>query len=216
MISFHPSPILSRRRPAGAFTLIELLVVISIIALLAVIAIPIMGSVREQGKTVQCRNNLAGIAKAVQLMMSQSDDEVFQGVTEVWPKRLNEQASVDYRIMRSPFDDRPERSIAPYPVSYGINERLFTIKRAEWEERASALILAAPEIANPTGEIKFPPGNTSAVDVKLNRPSGSIGGTHSGRRKICVAFADGHAEDMQFARFTDYSTDEGKRRWDGK
>ena len=44
-----------------AFTLTELLIVISVIVVLAGVAIPVIGIVRRQAKDVQCRNNLQQI-----------------------------------------------------------------------------------------------------------------------------------------------------------
>jgi prepilin-type N-terminal cleavage/methylation domain-containing protein len=204
------------RGQQNGFTLIELLVVIAIIALLAVIALPIMGSSREQAKAVTCKNNVGSIAKCAQLIMSQSEDEIFDGVSTAWPKRFAELASLDYKVLRSPFDNRPASSTSPYPVSYGINENLFSMGRALWEERASSVILAAPVTENSDGEVTFPAGNTSDSNVRLKEPSGSKGGTHAGRTKICVAFGDGHAEEWVFARFADSTSEDGRLRWKAK
>lgn len=60
----HPC-IHSRRPPAlAAFTLVELLVAISIIAILIGILVPVVGSVRESGRTAACANNLRQVALA--------------------------------------------------------------------------------------------------------------------------------------------------------
>jgi prepilin-type N-terminal cleavage/methylation domain-containing protein len=55
---------------AGAFTLIELLVVISIISMLASIALPVFGRVRGQVRSIINQNNQGHIAKAVTLYVT--------------------------------------------------------------------------------------------------------------------------------------------------
>ncbi len=65
-----------------AFTLTELLIVISVIVVLAGVAIPVIGIVRRQAKDVQCRNNL---------------QQIFTGITgyrmeyqQVFPAKLSD------------------------------------------------------------------------------------------------------------------------------
>jgi prepilin-type N-terminal cleavage/methylation domain-containing protein len=55
------------RRSCQGFTLIELLTVIAIIAILAAILIPVVGSVREQARGAVCRSNLRQIGLAIQM-----------------------------------------------------------------------------------------------------------------------------------------------------
>jgi prepilin-type N-terminal cleavage/methylation domain-containing protein len=53
------------RRQASAFTLIELLVVITIIAILASIAVPVAGKVMEKAKVLQAKTAMKGLEIAI-------------------------------------------------------------------------------------------------------------------------------------------------------
>src|SRR2546423_716947 len=53
--------------PLTAFTLVELLVVLGIITILIAIIIPVVGSVREQGRTTACLANLRQIGHGINM-----------------------------------------------------------------------------------------------------------------------------------------------------
>ncbi len=69
----HPSV---RKPQRSGFTLIELLVVISIIATLAALILPAVGSAREAARRAQCLNNMRNISLAVQNFASSKDGRV--------------------------------------------------------------------------------------------------------------------------------------------
>lgn len=60
-----------------AFTLIELLVVIAIIAILAAILFPVFASSKEVAKKSTCLSNMKQIGTALQIYLSDNDDQMF-------------------------------------------------------------------------------------------------------------------------------------------
>lgn len=64
-----------RRAPPG-FTLIELLTVIAIVAILATILIPVVGSVRERARRSACVSNLRQLTMAVHAYANDSEDRM--------------------------------------------------------------------------------------------------------------------------------------------
>ena len=65
---------LSRQRQVRGFTLIELLVVVAIIAVLAALLLPSLGTARERARTIVCANNLRQMITAVHLYAGEHDD----------------------------------------------------------------------------------------------------------------------------------------------
>ena len=74
---FIPSPILPRPMKKSAFTLIELLVVISIIAILAAIAIPVFSSAIERGRATSDASQLRQLGIGITSYLSENEDSMF-------------------------------------------------------------------------------------------------------------------------------------------
>ncbi|HEX8296024.1 MAG TPA: type II secretion system protein, partial [Chthoniobacteraceae bacterium] len=115
----------------SAFTLIELLVVISIIAILAGIALPVFNKVAERSKATNCASNLRQVGIGLNAYLNDNNDQYFAktggGEDETsWPKTLQAKYVPSWKIFRSPFDketsSRPSKQEPPnIPVSYGLN-----------------------------------------------------------------------------------------------
>lgn len=203
-----------------AFTLIELLVVISIIAILAGIALPVFNKVLEKGKAVNCASNLRQLGIGTAAYLNDNDDQLFYapgsaGVTSgTWPTTLHNKYVTNWKTFRSPFDKitnaRPEATREPAPVSYAINQNCFGTNASKFAS-PSQLIIMAPHISG-TKDVVF--DETSDQNPLLPLPpAGKKLGTHAGRTQINALFADTHVEGMNYQRFSETSTPEGMKSW---
>ena len=206
-----------------AFTLIELLVVISIIAILAGFALPVLSRAIEKGRATECKNNLQNIGKGILTFMNDSDGTMFASDgagDESWPNLLHAKYIKDWKTFRSPFDKvtatRGTTDVAPVPVSYGLNEKIFGTFEGKWKTSGSALILGAPAI-DPAGAGKtvvFSADAFSDKSVKITLPTGDHLGTHGSRESLNVLFADAHVAEMDWKKYIENTTDVGKQHWD--
>ena len=209
----------------SAFTLIELLVVISIIAILASIALPVFGSIKEKGAATKCANNLRQLGLGVQTYLSDNDDQMFSktgggggagGAQASWPVALQGKYVPSWAVFRSPFDKvtskRPDVQTAPgVPVSYGVNVNVLGTSASKFVA-PSQLIVMAPAM-DPGKDIQF--SGISESNPTLAMPSGgnSKMGTHSNRSQINALYADNHIASLPYREFALTEQEEGLRRW---
>ncbi len=208
----------------SAFTLIELLVVISIIAILAGIAMPVFNKVIEKGHATTCLNNLRQLGIGTMAYLTDHEDQIFKkGSTPKWPEALQTKYVTNWKAFRSAFDKRPDNTATP-PVSYGINQNLLNQTTGENAfdgnitkvTAASQLIYMAPAVAA-TPEIKF--NGDSTQENELTVPTAatdrkSYRGTHNNRGQINALFMDSHVASVSYKEFsTSSGTTDDEKRW---
>lgn len=203
------------------FTLIELLVVISIIGILAGLAMPVLTSALERGRATTDKNNLSQLGKGITQYMTDRDGSMFSATdtgTSVWPTVLQAGYVKDWRVFRSPFDKptaarplNPAVSTSPYPISYGINKLMLDTIDGKWLRSGSTLIVAAAAVdtasSAPTVGFMSSDGTSSATSDKVvtvesgKGTSGTAYGTHQKRVKINILFGDAHVEEWDWKKY---------------
>ena len=194
----------------SAFTLIELLVVISIIAILAGIALPVFSKVMERSRATSCASNLKQLGLGVAAYLNDNDEQIFKDSDtgdKAWPKVLQEKYVTNWKVFKCPFDKRIDASGDAAPVSYGINVNVLSQPgKPNWDGNFSKLVapsqlmLMAPEMTSVASVPTFDPTNIATKAVKLNAPASTNIklGTHNGRSQINVLFADSHVASIPY------------------
>ncbi len=204
------------------FTLIELLVVITVIAILASIALPVFSSVQEKARATQDMNNLRQLGIATQTYMNDHDGVIFTAGGN-WMTELHTKYLPAWKIFQSPFDKRAASEIdASAPISYGLNGNPIdgntSIAGLSSDKivRPSAFILMAPALIRGTA-VSF--AGTPTTAVTTYKGGNATGGTHNKRSRINALFADLHVDSMTWANFkldqdTTNTNGDANFRWD--
>lgn len=206
------------RKRARAFTLIELLVVVTIIAILAGLALPVFNSVMERARITQDLSNLRQIGLGTQMYLNDHDQVLFSSDAgqPPWMGQLHPKYLPTWKIFQSPFDKRSAlEDDAAAPISYGLNGDLPDIlgRSTDKIEKPSVFILFAP--AQDAGTTVAFSGK-AGTSVRVTN-TGASGGVQSSRKRINALFADLHSDSLDwttFSRDTVTTTDpDASYRW---
>lgn len=215
----------------SGFTLIELLVIISIVAVLAGLALPLTLWIREKAVASDCLRHLHNLGTGCSAYLADHNNQAFSSETPGgWPAVLHAKYIPDWAAFRSPFDKRPDGVISPsgagVQISYGINIHTLNQSKDGFDGNfakltsPAQLIYMAPNVDLTQTTLTFFPleGN---LNVALNPPktqpvtNGDFRGTHAGRAQINALFADFHAASISYKDYATTSSPDGsgQARW---
>jgi len=215
-----------------AFTLIELLVVIVTIGILLAIALPALTSVFDRAKATKDMSNLRQIGILMQTYLNDKDGilpviNLSPGIGTtlipvIYPKYIGSK-----RVFQSPFDKRAAAETDSAPVSYGINENMYTASPGIAGNMTkvvspSATILMAPNYnGNPRLSASWTGIATAVPNLAAGGGAGMTTGPQRNGAQINALFCDLHAESMTFGpssvlgSFKDTMSDPlGQKHWD--
>jgi len=216
----------------SAFTLIELLVVITIIAILAGIALPVFIKAMEKGRAVQDASNLHQIGIGTVAYLADNNDQMFSSAANsaagsTWAALLFAKYVTNWSTFKSPFDPRPFQSSPDaqadnVPVSYGINTYIYNGQSATPPFDGNATRYTSPSLlfymAPYYTGLPTNAGDWTGLGSTANvlTPTGPTQGTHSGFAFINVLYPDGHVAGIRFANtggFQDSASITGLSSW---
>jgi prepilin-type N-terminal cleavage/methylation domain-containing protein len=194
----------TRKRLSTAFTLVELLVVISIIGLLAALAVPALSKARQSADRAKCTSNMRQLS-SLYLSMVAGQDGVLVGASGngTWYtalegiKYLQFTNAAGYATLSCPSALASLKKLGyRYTVSrasYGLNGLIGPPNNGLTASAATRM----SQVTKPSATFLLGDGNMAAANDGMN-----IGLRHSGQNllefyhhnKCAITYFDGHAE----------------------
>ena len=188
----------NKRRLSDAFTLVELLVVISIIGLLAALAVPALSKARQSADRAKCTSNMRQLASLYLAMVAVQDGVLVgsSGGGSTWytelesNKYLNATNVASYITLSCPSALAALKKLGyTYTVtraSYGLNSKVgganTTTRIAQVTKPSATFLLGDGPVVGANN------GFTSGIN-----PNGNLLSSYH-NNKYAITFFDGHAE----------------------
>ena len=199
---------------ARAFTLIEVIVVLAIIVIMMAMVYPAYTTISERAKAIKDMSNLRQIGLAMQMYLNDKDSilpaiDAAPGIGTIvnpviYPKYIDKGGR---RVFQSPFDKRAASDADDAPVSYGINQNMYTASpgiagnMGKVVSPASTIFMAPNYNGDPVLVAAWT-SHAAAPPYVRNLPAGGGGvmtrGPQRNGTQINALFCDLHAETMTF------------------
>ena len=203
---------------ARAFTLIEVIVVLAIIVIMMAMVYPAYTTISERAKATKDMSNLRQIGLAMQMYLNDKDSilpaiDAAPGIGTIvnpviYPKYIDKGGR---RVFQSPFDKRAASDADDAPVSYGINQNMYTASpgiagnMGKVVSPASTIFMAPNYNGDPVLVAAWT-SHAAAPPYVRNLPAGGGGvmtrGPQRNGTQINALFCDFHAETMTFGPAT--------------
>jgi prepilin-type N-terminal cleavage/methylation domain-containing protein len=189
-----PAQLLMKRNSSAAFTLIELLVVISIIAVLAGIALPVYSTVQERGAQTKVLSNAKQIGLACKLYASDHDG--------LFPDKDGQQADPPTTPLGA--TSTSNAAFACLVPNYLPSEKLFYLGKSAWSTKVPdentatstvrceassnnfAYVMGLTEISNPSFPLIADAPTTGGNTAVYSTDPTARGGVWKGKKAIVV------------------------------
>ena len=204
-----------------AFTLIEVMVVLAIIVIMMAMVYPAYTTISERAKATKDMSNLRQIGLAIQTYLNDKDEilpaiNAAPGIgTDLIPVIYPKYIGKTRKVFQSPFDKRSAAETDSAPVSYGINQYMYTASpgiagnMGKVVSPASTIFMAPNYSGNPAVSASWT-GRAAVAPYALNLPAGGGGGMTVGPQRngtqINALFCDLHVETMTFGPATTAGT----------
>lgn len=181
-----------------AFTLVEVLVVISILAVLAALAFPVLSSANHKADSAKCASNLRQIHAAASLF---STDNGMEFAPLHFFFRLDQEGYLERtsEAWVCPGDDRTNKSSGlggSHQLSYAINAGRTGYAPANFSQAKERLM----RIQDPANTVYF--GDAEQYWMDSHPANQNLSFRHKGRAN--VIFVDGHVESIPADDLTIY------------